>query len=49
MVRVSPFLGIRCFGVCVCSKMWVPLVSLEKPREIPLGELLYAFNMIQSV
>jgi hypothetical protein len=47
-VRVSPFEGLLFWGLR-CSKMWVTLVSLEKPIEIPLGELFYASNMIQGV
>jgi hypothetical protein len=47
-VRVSPFEDLLFWGLRR-SKIRVTLVSLEKPKEIPLGELFQAFNMIQSV
>jgi hypothetical protein len=48
LVRVSPFEDLLFWGLR-CSKMWFTLVNLEKPKEIPLRELFYAFNMIQGV
>lgn len=47
-MRVSPFEDLLFWGLRR-SKIRVTLVSLEKPKEIPLGELFQAFNMIQSV